>query len=120
MSATVTLAIPEPVLTSARAIATQTQRRVEDVLLEWLDRAATATPIELLPDAEVLAVRDAELDAATQRRLSTLLERQREGELTAADATSLNSLMRQYRQALVRKAQAVAVAVDRGLQPPLV
>jgi hypothetical protein len=39
--------------------------------------------------------------------------------LTALNKPRLDVLMRSYRQGMVRKAQALKVAVDRGLQPPL-
>jgi hypothetical protein len=81
MSEIVTLQLPEPLARSARAVAQQTQRSVESVLLEWLDRAATELPVELLPDDQVLALRDLQLTTAQQAALSDLLGRQREGTL---------------------------------------
>jgi hypothetical protein len=119
MSETVTLELPDTLVKSARAIAEQTHRRVEDVLIEWLDRAAAELPIELLPDDEVLALRDMWMDDVQQATLSELLARQREGELTESDRADLDDLMGIYRRGMVRKAQALKVAVDRGLQPRL-
>ena len=119
MGEIVTLELPEPLAQSARAVARQTQRSVEAVLLEWLDRAATELPVELLPDDQVLALRDIQLSADQQEALSDLLARQREGGLTGVERTQLDSLLALYRRGLVRKAQALKVAVDRGLQLPL-
>ena len=62
MSEIVTLEIPDVLAQSARAVAKQTHRSVEDVLIEWLDRAVTELPIELLPDDQVLALRDLQMD----------------------------------------------------------
>jgi hypothetical protein len=119
MSETVTLEIPDGLAQNARDIAAQTHRRVEDVLIEWLARAATNLPVEQLPDAQALALRDMEMDDAQQAELSELLARQREGVLTESERAQLDNLMRIYRHGIVRKAQALKVAVDRGLQPPL-
>ena len=119
MGEIVTLELPESLARSARAVARQTRRSVESVLLEWLDRAATELPVELLPDDQVLALRDLQLGADEQAALSELLARQREGILTGVERTQLDNLFALYRRGLVRKAQALKVAVDRGLQPPL-
>jgi hypothetical protein len=116
---TVTLEVPEPVVESARAIATLTNRRVEDVLVDWLDRAATELPVEQLSDAQVLALRDLQMGESEQAELDALLAAQREGALADADRHRLDSLMAHYRRGLVRKAQALKVAAERGLQPPL-
>ena len=73
MSEIVTLELPDVLVESARSEAARTQRRVEDVLVEWLDRAATDMPVESLPDVQVLAVRDLQMSEAQQAELSDLL-----------------------------------------------
>jgi len=92
---------------------------VEAVLVEWIDRSAAEIPIELLSDNEVLALRDQTLSSAEQATLSALLAQQREGELGASQRAQLDGLMLTYHLGMVRKAQALKVAVERGLQPPL-
>ena len=119
MSQTVTLALPDPLAKTARSEAARTNRPVEDVLLEWLDRAAHELAIEGLPDERVLALRDQRLPDAEQDELNDLLDRQREGALEEGDRHRLDVLMSEYRRGLLRKAKALAVAVDRGLQTPL-
>ncbi|WP_129676076.1 hypothetical protein [Candidatus Chloroploca sp. Khr17] len=89
MSELVTLALPEPLVESARAVAARTQRRVEDVLVEWLDRAAAEVPVVLLPDDQVLALRDLEMDAAAQAELSL----QRNGTYTGAGPSRFGSTL---------------------------
>ncbi|MGH2352410.1 MAG: hypothetical protein ACRDI2_16665 [Chloroflexota bacterium] len=49
MTETVTLELPDEVAHRARAAAHRTGRRLEDVLTEWLDRAAAAEDSALLP-----------------------------------------------------------------------
>ena len=119
MSETVTLALPDPLAQTARSEAARTNRPVEDVLIEWLDRAASELAIDVLPDDRVLAMRDEQLPDAQQDEMAELLERQREGQLRETDRQRLDTLLAEYRRGLLRKAKALAVAVDRGLQAPL-
>lgn len=92
---------------------------MEDVLLEWLGRAATDLPVDLLPDEQVLALRDQQMSEGQQSELDELLASQREGGLDDASRRRLEEIMDLYRRGMTRKAQALKVAVDRGLQPPL-
>lgn len=119
MSEVVTLNLPEVVAVRARQVASQTHRRIEDVLLEWLDRVTVEPPIETLSDAEVLALCDSQLSKSQQAELDDLLYEQQEGQMTDQTRERLDTLMNVYRRGMVRKAQALRVAVARGLRPPL-
>lgn len=119
MGQTITLDLPPDVAQRAAAVARQTHRQVEDVLLEWLGRAATDVPIESLPDDQVLELCALEMSQSEQAELSTLLARQREDTLDDAARRRLDELMASYRRGMVQKAQALKVAVERGLHPPL-
>ncbi len=119
MSEVITLRIPDRLARDARAVASYTHRQMEDVLLEWMDRAAANPPIESLPDEQVLSLCKLQLNPAQQSELSDLLARNRETSLTTADQIRLDELLNEYRRGMVRKAQALKVAVERGLQPPL-
>ena len=119
MTQTVTLELPEEVARSAQNIAVRTQRRLEDVLIDWIDHAAAELPVEDLPDDQLLALCDLELDPTLQKELSELLAANREGILTPSTRARLEQLMQLYRRGLVRKAQAIKEAVDRGLRPLL-
>jgi hypothetical protein len=119
MSVKVMVELPDELAQRARAVAAQTQQRFEDVLLDWLTHAGAEPPVESLPDAQVLALCDAMLEAAAQEELSELLVCHREGSLGEADRSRLDELMRRYRRGLVRKAQALRTAVARGLRPQL-
>jgi hypothetical protein len=119
MSEKVTVELPEDVARRAHAVAAQTRRPVEEVLVEWINRAATEPPVESLSDEELLALCDAQLDEDHQEELSDLLDRHQEGTLQATEKDRLDELMGLYRRGLVRKAQAVRAAVARGLRPTL-
>ncbi len=119
MSETVTLEIPEKVARRAREIAAHTQRRFEDVLVEWMDRVVDEPPVESLPNDQILALCDMQMSQEQQRELGDLLARNREGLLDDAGRAQLDGLMGIYRRGIVRKAQALKVAVERRLRPPL-
>jgi hypothetical protein len=119
MTRAITLELPDTLLQSAHAIANHSQRQVEDVLVEWLELVATEMPVALLPDEQVLALRDMQMSERQQHELSELLAQQREQVLTVDEENRLALLLHTYRRGMVRKAQAYQVAVERGLQPPL-
>ncbi len=72
-----------------------------------------------LPDDELLAVCDSQLDDSQQAELSQLLASQNERELADGDQQRLDELLMVYRKGLVTKARAWRTAVARGLRPPL-
>jgi hypothetical protein len=115
----ITLDLPPGLAERVKAVALRTQRSIEDVLLEWLDRAATDVPMEWLPDADILALSNLEMSDADQEDLSSLLAAQREGNLTDAERDQLHMLLDRYRSGMLKKAQAFQIAVQRGLLPPL-
>jgi hypothetical protein len=89
------------------------------VLTEWLDHFASDLPVASLSDEQILALCEMQMDENQKRELSDLLALQREGQLTAANRERLEMLMTVYRRGLVRKAEALKVAVERGLRAPL-
>src|SRR5437762_2370355 len=115
----VMLDIPDDLARRARAVAAATNRRLEDVVIEWLGRAAEDGPVESLTDGELLALCDAKLGPADQAELSSLLEDARERDVPADRRARLDELMAAYRRGLVLKARALREAVVRGLIPPL-
>ncbi len=119
MSQVLTLEVPEALAHSARAVASRTGRRVEEVLAIWLSRAVPELAIEQLPDEEVLALRDLQLSAEQQDALDSLLAQQREGTLDQQGRAELEALLEAYRQGMVYKARALKAAVDRRLQSPI-
>lgn len=119
MSEIVTLQLPEQLAQKAREIATFTHQRIEDVLLQWIDRASSELNVESLPDEQVLAMCDLQMESTQQEIFSDLLARQREGQLNDQEVNQLNELMQFYRRGLILKAKALKVAVERGLKAPL-
>lgn len=119
MSEQITVRVSNRVVRSATHVAAQSQRRVEDVLADWLDQVVTELPVDELPDQEVLALTELQLSPEQQATLSELLAQNREGALNAEGRRRLDEMMRTYEHGLLRKAQALQVAVQRGLREPL-
>jgi hypothetical protein len=113
------LNVPEEVAREARAVADRTGRRVEDVLADWLGKMADELPVEALSDERVLELCDLQMTPEQQDELSDLLTDNREGRLQGDQYVRLEMLMQLYRRGLVRKAEALKVAVQRGLRPSL-
>ena len=127
MSTQVTVTLPDEVYERAARLAQLSHREVADILAETISvslpilhpQAEVPAPVEDLADAEVLALTDLQLPAAQDQRLSTLLDRQQAGALTEQERAELVSLFQLYQEGLLRKAQALAEAVRRGLREPL-
>ncbi|MGH7595715.1 MAG: hypothetical protein ACREOI_05150 [bacterium] len=115
----VTLQISDHVVRQAVHVALKSQERVEEVLARWLEKTAAELPVDELPDDEVLALTDLQLAPNQEASLSELLTRNREGMLDGEGRRKLDELMHIYEHGLLRKAQALRVAVQRGLREPL-
>ena len=119
VSEQVTLQLSDRIVHHATRIAAQEQRGIEEVLTEWLEWAVTERPVDTLPDEEVLALTESQLPAEQQETLSSLLARNQDDVLAAEERQQLDALIHLYEQGLLRKAQALRVAVQRGLREPL-
>src|SRR5262245_6048482 len=119
MGEIITLELPDLLARRAREVASQTNRRIEDVLLDWLYQIENDPPVESLSKEQLLVLCDSQMDPDQNEELSDLLARNQEGQLDEADHQRLDELMKIYRVSLLRKAQALKLAVEQGLRPPL-
>jgi hypothetical protein len=117
MGRTVTLELPGPLAERIAAAATGTNRPVEQVVIDWLDRFAGELPMDLLTDEEVLAVADSQMSDAESDELSDLQADAAEGRLTPDRRARLDAVMKDYGRRQLRKADALVEAVRRGLRP---
>jgi hypothetical protein len=115
----VTVELPEELIHQVQAVVSHTHRSFDELLADWVRLAGSEPVLDLLPDAEILAVCDTQLEESRQEVLSDLLERNQEGLLDDAERRRLDDLMRTYRASLVPKAQALKVGVNRGQRPRL-
>jgi hypothetical protein len=119
MSEAITLDLPETLVKKVKEIATLNHRGIEEMLIEWIDSAVNDIPVDFLPNEQILALCKLQMSTEQQEVFSDLQIRNREEHLNELETSKLNELMQIYRGGLVRKAQAINVAVKRGLMPPL-
>jgi hypothetical protein len=127
MDAQVTLTLPGELYERASRWATLTRRDLSKTLTDALAIVLTPVyitpvlekPISLLSDEDVLALCRTQMSLSSGRRLSELLEKQREGVLTGSERSELLALMQVYDQLWIRQSEALAEAVRRGLRKPL-
>jgi hypothetical protein len=124
MAEQVILNLPDRLAKQVHEIAALTQRKLKNVLIEWLDSYACAIGdrgsldeivIVDLSDEQILKLCDLQMSEPEQIQMSLLLEKQRESILQQGELEQLDGLLQVYRRGMVRKAEALKVAVERGL-----
>lgn len=123
MQTQVTLRLPDRLYRSATRLAIGVRRPVRAVLTDVLSSALDAwdvqdETIERWTDQRVLSQCDAQMSPRQSERLSELLDRQQSGQLTVDEKPELWALLRVYEAGQLRKAEALAEAVRRGLRAP--
>lgn len=119
MNQQITIEVSQQVWQRASVLAERRNRKLEEVLEEWLEEAVAETRVEDLTDDEVLSLTGIVFDEGDQEKFSRLLEKNREGALEPEEKIELERLTRLYETGLLRKSQALRVAVERGLLAPL-
>jgi hypothetical protein len=128
MNTQIIVELPEKTYRRAERLAQLTSRGVADVLADTLELSLPAfddpqsliPPVADLSDEDLLALTELQMEAQADSELSSLLYKQQAGELTAVERKELAQLMQVYQEGLLRKAQALAEAVKRGLIPHLI
>jgi hypothetical protein len=72
-----------------------------------------------LSNEQVLKLCELQMSEPEQLQMSLLLGKQRENTLQPGELEHLDGLLQVYRRGMVRKAEALKVAVDRGLRARL-
>lgn len=120
----ITITLPDGLAGRVAAWAQLTQQDLPKVVETALDVAlppllSDMPAVETLSDVELLALTQVRMDDKQGDRLAQLQAQQREGDLTATEKQDLLYLMHQYNELWVRQSQALALAVQRDLMPPL-
>ena len=124
---TITLTLQDDVYRRAAQFAQMANLKVNEVLSDVIElsllpsnpQPSAVKPVSELSNKEVLKLTELQMAPAQDRRLSRLLDRQQAGQLKAEERVELLTLMQIYQNGLLRKAQALAEAVRRGLREPL-
>lgn len=119
MNEQVTIQLSDQVARVATRLATQKRQPIEAILAGLVEAAVNDLPVETLSDEEVLALAESQMPDEQETQLSELLVRQREHQLDAESRRQLHALMQISERGMVRKAQALSEAVQRGLRQPL-
>ncbi len=119
MSEQLTIEVSDRIVHQAEHTSAKTSRPIEQVIADWLEHTVKEMPVDDLSDDELLSLTKLQLSPEKQSRYSRLLVKNREGQLDEKDRCELDSLMRSYEHGLLRKAQALRSAVQRGLIKPL-
>jgi len=128
MSGQVTLFLPNNLIEHAKQFGTATKRDTAEVLADALemmwptlpDSPASELPsVETLSDEDVLALANMKLDKEQNERLGELQSKGKQTTLSEVERFELLSLLQIYQLGQLRKSEALAEAVRRGLQPPL-
>ncbi len=119
MSQQFTLKVSDRVVNNAQYAAAHGSRDIEEILSSWLEKLAGELPVDELPDDEVLKLTRLRLSGEQEKKMNELLLLNQENALSDQKGRELDELMRIYERGLLRKAQALRVAVQRGLREPL-
>lgn len=127
MSTEIVLHLPDNLYRQASRMAELSNRDLPSVLTETLEKAffplgpfgETLTPIEKLSDQELMQLTELRMENSQGKRFSRLLARQNAGDLSDAERLELAALLQVSQEGMLRKAQALAEAVRRGLRVPL-
>lgn len=129
MAIEVTLALPEDLVEDARRFGKATRRDVQTVLagtliMMWPTLGEVSNyiddrPIASLSDAEVLALSRMKMTRSQSERLGELQSKGKEFGLTADERRELLELMQLSEIGILRKSEALAEAVQRGLRGPM-
>ena len=129
MAVEVKLTLPENLVKYAKRLGILTQRDVETVLANTLEILLPTLEnvlddrlepnISRLSDQEVIALADAKMDANQNERLGRLQAKGKTIGLIEAERYELLALMQIYQIGQLKKSEALAEVVKRGLRKPL-
>lgn len=122
----ITVNLPEPAFRKLQRAAELTYRSVDEILASTINATLVAPPdlppeladelaaMHLLNDDALWAAVEPSLSPAEQRRLEQLNHAACERPLTEAEAQEQAALLKAYHRSVLRRAQALAILVQRG------
>lgn len=129
MTIELTINLPEQIVEYAKYLAYSTQRDVGTVIsdtlemllptLENLSENDFLSDLSQLSDGEILSLANAKMDITQNQRLGELQSKGKISGLTQAEQYELATLIQIYQMGQLKKSEALAEAVKRGLKQPL-
>lgn len=128
MAVEITLSLPDDMIEHAKRFGGITHRNIEAVLTDALEMIwptlgslpdTDYPPISSLSDEDVLVLADSKMNPIQNNRLGTLQEKGKTSGLTKDERYELMALMQIYQLGQLRKSEAMAEAVQRGLRKPI-
>jgi hypothetical protein len=127
MSTQITITLPDDIYQRAELFARLANRDIASVLADTIQLSIPPVSLDILdlqpvadlPDEQVLALTELQMEPEQDARLSVLLDRQQANLITENERLELQALMQLYQEGLLRKATALSEAVKRGLLEPL-
>ncbi|MBW4621169.1 MAG: hypothetical protein KME17_17645 [Cyanosarcina radialis HA8281-LM2] len=127
MSTDLTISLPDEIYHQIESLAQLSKRDAAELLTDTIKmilpllnlQTQFEKQISLVPDEELIALTQLQMEAEQDCRLSDLLDKQQAGTLTENEHLELQFLMQVYQAGLLRKAQALSEAVKRGIIAPL-
>jgi hypothetical protein len=129
MAIAITISLPESLVEQAKRFGSMTHREAEAVLAEALEMMWPTLgslpdetfhpPLSNLSDVEVLALADSKMNPIQNQRLGELQAKGKASGLTIDERYELMALMQICQLGQLRKSEALAEAVRRGLRTPL-
>lgn len=126
MSQVVTVNLPEPIYERLKQRAEQTQRSIEDELVEMAatiipeeeklptDLASAITALRLLDDKTLWQAARTHLSPKEIGRMERLHDKRHLAKLTEADEKELAVLLKEYERAIVIRSEAMDILMERG------
>lgn len=115
MNQEITLTIPENTWLYAKAVANRSKQKIEDVLINLIEKGSSEVNLEKLSDSEILALTKMSISTQKQERLSDLLFKNRESKLNKKEQEELDLMVEICELNNLKKAEAIQIAVKRGL-----
>ncbi|MCB8945934.1 MAG: hypothetical protein H6658_19480 [Ardenticatenaceae bacterium] len=128
MSVEITLTLPDPLLEQVKQFSSATKRNIETVLIDSLEMMwpvlsslpdINYLPVARLTDDDVLLLAKTKMDKVQNDRLGALQAKGKANGLSQEEQVELLTLMQIYQLGQLRKSEALAEAVRRGLQKPM-
>lgn len=118
MNQEVTLKISDRIIQQAMLAASKKKHRVEEVLLDWLEDVFEEKFTDKMSDDEILALTKIKISPEDQERLSELLFKSREIGLDEDEQRELDLMIEISERNMLKKSEALRIAVERGLIEP--